>query len=227
MSERPYTQIQENRVGDEYYKRPVIHTGTKIDERVHYLGLAKDEDAIVVDFDKYKDREEIEYSLEDVFEEALERCREEHGDPEEVDGYKIAEKVYNVVNENMEYDKDYVEGVIENYPNRKVDLQSFFLDEGKGVCRHMALSVACVLERMHEDGLVEGTGIINENTVDDNGHMWAEYVEVGKSRGEGQRFIIDPAQNYTGGPGHREERGWDYQPKLGPEDLNPEALNES
>lgn len=79
--------------------------------------------------------------------------------------------------------------------------------QGVGVCRHMALPIAGLLEMDVERGLLEGTTRFRRliHPDRDRGHAWA-YFE--NSRGDA--FILDPAQGYCGRQGDRPLGGWPY-----------------
>ncbi len=219
MAIRPYTDIQTERVGDRYRERNTIHTGSAINGNVHFNGLQCDEEAVVVDYDRFSD--EVSYGLSDIYQDAVQRYRDEFGDfdADTVKDHELAKCVYESVTENMAYDREYTDRIASKHDGETLSLQEFYVDVGRGVCRHMALATAAVLERMHEAGVLEGTGIINRNLdPDHDGHMWAEYVES-----TGRRLVLDPAQGTAGGP-NPDTGTWDYHPDMRVDDLNPELL---
>lgn len=108
--------------------------------------------------------------------------------------------VFETVNKAMDYDLDYVnrlEADVAKQPKadmRKVALNAY-LEEGKGVCRHMALAVAWLGGELARTGELSGTMTTGANvrSKDNSGHEWARYTSA-----DGSVYIIDPAQKHFG-----------------------------
>lgn len=217
MADRLYTTIQKEQVGDFYQGRPVINTGTEIDGGVYiYDPENSDMEAPVIDIDEYGSGPGTR--IPELYGDVTRSVIADNGSLEETDGHEFASAVFDAVCAQMEYDMSHTEDIMEHHGTRKVDIQGNYVAEGKGVCRHMALVSAAIMERAYRDGVVDGTGIINENLDGKgNGHMWAEYVEE-----SGKRYVVDPAQNYEGGPDPN--ANWDYHPQMSVKEIGPELL---
>lgn len=108
--------------------------------------------------------------------------------------------VFETVSKAMDYDLEYVkkvEAVIQKRSKadmRKVSLSNY-LEEGKGVCRHMALAVAWLGGELARTGELDGatTTGANVRSKDNSGHEWARYTSA-----DGTVYIIDPAQKHFG-----------------------------
>ena len=108
--------------------------------------------------------------------------------------------IFETVSKAMGYDLDYVnklEAHVAKQPKadmRKVSL-SAYLEEGKGVCRHMALAVAWLGGELARTGELSGamTTGANVRDKDNSGHEWARYTAA-----DGSVYIIDPAQEHFG-----------------------------
>lgn len=108
--------------------------------------------------------------------------------------------LYETVRGAMQYDLAFVNGLSEKMSikdssgKRKVSLNTY-LSEGKGVCRHMALSVAWLGGELARQGKLEGTTTaeVNQSLRDNAAHEWARYTAK-----DGTVYILDPAQQYFG-----------------------------
>lgn len=227
---RHYTMLIKEKYGDTFQGRPVINTGDEIDGGVLLAGSkAKYGEATVVDWEKY--RSSTDNNLQSVFKSSVslaeKKCIQKTGEkmsPRDIPNKLLIESVYKEVNELMTYDLEFTEKVIsgeihgEEVTAKKVSLQDTYMDNRRGICRHFGLIIAVVLERMHHAGVLKGTGIVNRNFSDGDGHLWAEYVEA-----DGRRVIMDAAQNYFGDP-NGDGRDWNYNHEMSVSDLKPEAL---
>ena len=126
----------------------------------------------------------------------------------------ILGEVFELVKETLPYDLD---GVLEIVREKGVENDgkislSVFIQAKKGVCRHQALLVGYLLERLQRDGLVTGKVSVDRNYIPGvGGHAWVRYIS-----GSGDVYIIDPAQDYFGKldevPAGDERRYiWDYR----------------
>jgi len=85
-----------------------------------------------------------------------------------------------------------------------------FVREGYGVCRHMGLACAAVLERAIDEGLIDGKVNYHRSihTSDSNqrdGHAWARFTDP-----SGGRWVLDVAHQYCGRLESASVRGWNY-----------------
>ncbi|MEI7603754.1 MAG: hypothetical protein WCJ19_01925 [bacterium] len=106
----------------------------------------------------------------------------------------LLRSVYDVTNDTLKESSDGVDKIINKYGvGSKIDL-SFFMNEGVGVCRHMALLSAWLIEKLITEGKIKGNISVDRNYIEGRGgHAWARFTSDA-----GQVFIIDPAQHYVG-----------------------------
>lgn len=84
---------------------------------------------------------------------------------------------------------------------------NLFVKKGMGVCKHRALLVGYLLERMVKEGKLKGRISVDRNTTDDGGHAWVRY----RTPPPGNKvFIVDPSLNFVGSLKKAEEK-WAYQ----------------
>lgn len=101
---------------------------------------------------------------------------------------------YDLVREIINYDENFAAKEAELYKNKKINL-SYYIESGKGVCRHQALLLGYLLERLKQNGLISGEVSIDRNSVEGVGaHAWVRY----KSGTSGIVYILDPAQDFAG-----------------------------
>ncbi len=87
----------------------------------------------------------------------------------------------------------------------KVTLNDF-INKGAGVCRHRALLAGYLIERLIQDGVMQGRVSIDRNTIPSKGgHAWVRYE--GPNR---HVFIIDPSIGYWG-PIEKAPKVWSYK----------------
>jgi len=80
-----------------------------------------------------------------------------------------------------------------------------FLKKEAGVCRHYALLCAAILERLIDEGHIEGKASVDRNYINNEGHAWCRYVNP-----KGEIIIIDPARDYLGNLEDSLLSGWNY-----------------
>jgi len=156
--------------GKKYYQgRPLIHSGSSIDGGVCLGGGPRE--AIVVD------------STNSGHPYTKNFCDVIIGHVQINPQYKaeeILQFVFDNVNENMKYDGDKVSEIINDLSakgDKRISLD-FFLKEGVGVCRHMALLAGVAIERLIKEDLLEGNICIERNGNRYRGaHAWARYKE--------------------------------------------------
>lgn len=192
------------RLNDGLFKgREIIRRDSRIDGGV-CLG-AHGREAIVVDW-RHEANPGTARSLAALYNEAVNRATDEQG----FHRGRALQAVYNTVNEHF----------IERTPtgiertNRYVGARSddkvhidCFISARTGVCRHMALVCAAILERMADEGLVRGHASHDRNSIPGQGaHAWCRYTSS-----VGEVFILDPMQGFFGTLKESQElEAWNY-----------------
>lgn len=98
--------------------------------------------------------------------------------------------------------------------DRKVDL-TVFMNAHLGVCRHRALLVAYVLEKLIQDGKLKGRVSVDRNELPNLGaHAWVRFTD----EASGDVWIIDATLYYIGLLPTTHPQPWNY---ARPEDLPP------
>jgi hypothetical protein len=71
---------------------------------------------------------------------------------------------------------------------------SVFVRRGFGVCRHQGLLAAYLLERLVDDGILQGHAGVERNELPDagGGHAWAIFHTSNES------IVVDPAMGFLG-----------------------------
>ncbi len=176
------------------------------DERINggvYLGSGSREEIVVDDTksDVKKDYEDLEVkkAYEDLYEKLWEKVRSRQEEQKKLgqdNNVKngILSDVFELVMEEMKYDGDFAEKAADKFEDQKINL-SYFISAKKGVCRHQALLVGYLLERLTAEGYIDGKASIDRNYVSGVGaHAWVRYIS-GTTK---EIFIIDPAQKFIG-----------------------------
>ena len=163
-------------LGGLYYgDRFVIHRDTRIDGGVSFGEGARE--AIVVDSKKYP-------RVNEVYERLKSSVK---------DNATVLWDVYDIVDKTLRYDEAYANEMAERYPDRKVSLD-VFIGNGKGVCRHMALLCGVLLEKLCDEGVINGKASIDRNSIPAiGGHAWCRYTSA-----NGQSYIVDVTQHFIG-----------------------------
>ncbi len=200
--------------------RPIIARDTKLNGGVYPVGGTRGE-AIVVD-DKEHPKE-----LNQVYEKILEKSLKPRDDEASIKAVKrwvkskfkgveqgqititnTLDDVLSVVKKTLRYDLKATKAIA-------VDSQEVALNEyihkGVGVCRTQGVLSAYIVEKMINEGRLEGTVSIDRNTGKTfdgvaGGHAWARYRDA-----EGTVYIIDPAQGFVGRLQDATDRNWDYR----------------
>jgi hypothetical protein len=106
----------------------------------------------------------------------------------------IPEDVFDTVRRHMPYDEQKVLDIISGRRSDNEISLSEFIQKHAGQCRHQALLVGYLLERLIENGLLSGSVSAERNYLAGQGaHAWAAYQDK-----DGKIFIIDPAMGYQG-----------------------------
>ena len=118
------------------------------------------------------------------------------------------EMSFEYVKQRLPYDSEAVREIERKYGyGTNVGLE-IFLKNKVGVCRHQALFLGYLIEKMVEDKYLRGKVSVDRNyDPDKGGHSWVRYVNSGKEIG-----ILDPAQDFIGSlKGANELTYWDYR----------------
>jgi len=181
------TFLMEQRLGNKLKKRFfffgklrfedrfVIHRNSRIDGGVSLGSGARE--AIVVDSRKYP-------GINRLY--AILRSRMGGRDT-------VLSSVYDLVDQMMEYDEPFVLNVARQYPDQKVSLD-YFIQNKKGVCRHMGLLCGVLLEKIRDHGIIRGKVSIDRNSIPMvGGHAFCRYTNSA-----GDIFILDVARHFLG-----------------------------
>lgn len=205
-----YTVNFKDRHGETYQGRRIIGRDTAIDNGV-YFGNYEGE-ALVVDSKKYPKQ----------YERLLDIAKSEASDQKgSVVRGKVLDAVFHTVKKAMPYSQKGVDSLLQDVAERegkskfkdgtKIDL-SMFIEDGVGVCRHQALTVGLLLEKMKEEGHIRGDISVDRSMTwnpkgERDGHAWVRYTSH-----SGDVWVLDVAQNYIGPIEKNEGRrhGWDY-----------------
>jgi len=170
-------------------REPINRNTTDPEGKVDIRAWSGGGEAIVVDSEKEPD----------AYKELLKKCdtklREMSGFTEK----DLIQVIYDTVSETMKYDLEFANKTAESLlaKSKKINL-SAYLEEGKGVCRHMALSCQWLGARLAEKytALLEGgefTVPVNQRERDNAAHEWVRYTSP-----KGKVYIIDVAQGFVG-----------------------------
>lgn len=185
-----------------YLGRPIIARDTPINGGI-YVGSG-DREAIVVDDTRKNSLLPKIYS--DFIKDREEKLKKgKVGDVKE----GLLDDVFALSLSKLPYSEEGVNDYNKRYGIRageKVPLDMYIL-EGVGICRHQALLVGYLLEKLKKDGYLKGSVSIDRNSIPDlGGHAWVRYTNS-----EGDVIIIDPAMNYVGYLKYAERAtGWSY-----------------
>ncbi len=181
---------------DKYLDRLLIGRDSPIDGGV-YLG-GNEREAIVVNS---CDSPQLQLAYKEVKKRSLD-------DSGEVRRGKILQSVYELTNEKMKFSEIEVARVIDEHSvdkDGKISL-GIFLQEGYGVCRHMALLSAFLLEKFVEEGHIRGKPSVDRNSCFHNAHAWCRYKNH-----SGEVYILDSAKSFIGTlEDSKEIMNWEY-----------------
>jgi len=204
-----------------YGGRHIIHRDSDIDGGV-YLGKNQRE-AIVVDSEKHPRLRELYETSKDKM--TGNRCEgrisqvvgdnfEDFSEARYHEAYyyitenSVLKAVYDTVDEAMpNRDKEAVEEILDEHgveKDGKISLD-IFIGRGVGVCRHLALTCAALLELFKKDGVIKGKPGVDRNSNGSNGHAWCRYTNP-----DGEIFILDVGR-YMGKLSDASEKRWFYE----------------
>ncbi|MFH0779823.1 MAG: hypothetical protein V1928_03090 [Parcubacteria group bacterium] len=121
----------------------------------------------------------------------------------------IAKSVFDFVRQAMPNNLTLVNELAQNAINMSKSRKTYigsYLNEKAGVCRHQALLSAYVLEKLINDGYLQGQVSVDRNKVKSRGgHAWARFTDK-----DGEITIIDAAQNFCGKMEDAGQFRWKY-----------------
>lgn len=187
--------LHEQRQDGEYYQgRKIIARDTPINKGVYFMN---EFEAVVVD-------DEDDPAILAVFKDILKKLGEEQRAGRDYKS-KALDIVYETVVQLMPYDHGDTRAKAINQKVgdlQKVQLGAFI---GKGVCRHQALLIGYLLEKLVSVGLLNGKVSVDRNITKEGGHAWARYTTA-----SGDRHILDAAQGYKGLIEKAGKKRWPY-----------------
>ncbi len=198
-----------NRAGDPSLKdaaifrqRHLIDRDSRIGGGV-YLGENKRE-ALVVDWSPKKEQHRGPSPLTQLYKEALSRCHKGGI----FDKRTALREVYDLVRETFKdnsdsgLDKVFSDSGIK--PDDKVPIDLFIVTK-TGVCRHMAITIGAILERMCDEGYLGGKVNIHRNQSSLGAHAWIRYTAS-----DGKPYILDAMHGYIGSLAKSFTSQWNY-----------------
>jgi len=177
--------------------RDIIGRDSRINGGVYVGGGTRE--AIVVD-------DKTQTHLIDVYEKLLDRVERRTQDG--VSFKKgILSDVFTIAREILPYNAKRVDEIIGALKSDQKIALAVFIKEKAGVCRHQALLCAYLLEKLKQEGKVDGTVSVDRNFIPNRGgHAWVRYVNSA-----GNVFIIDPAQGFIGKIEEVAHNAWFYE----------------
>lgn len=195
-SDPNYSEPDENTRYGYYCGRPIIGRESPINGGVNFGGHSRE--AIVID-----DTGEYRPYYDNIY---LELLRRRCAVAEEFNSGVLV-TVFNLVKENMIYDGEKIKTIETQYFEDQFVNLGELIKEGVGVCRHQALLVGYLVERLKKDGYIQGNISVERNNIRGVGpHAWARYVNR-----EGNIIIVDPAQDYCGLLESAPRSAWAYK----------------
>lgn len=198
IQRRPETVYSEN--GIPYFQgRHIIGRDRSVIGGV-YLG-ANNREAISVDIDPGKGYTK----LRELYRQA--KLAASIGDI--VQRNRVLPATYEAVNSAFKKKSERaVNALLEKYgvgPDQKIALD-VFIAEGVGVCRHVSLTCATLLEMFRQDGHIRGEISVDRNGTDAGAHAWCRYTSY-----SGEVVILDVMQGYFGTLKESTQKAyWDY-----------------
>lgn len=108
----------------------------------------------------------------------------------------ILDQVYKYVEKLLPYDMEEVKEILKDLGADiepvKVALD-VFIKERVGVCRHQAILIGYLLEKLVADGVLSGNVSVDRNMNSEFGHAWVRYTNS-----RGKVIILDTAQHFIG-----------------------------
>jgi len=126
-----------------------------------------------------------------------------------VERNRVLPAVYETVNSAFKNrSTEAVNALLAKYkvgPDQKIALD-VFIAEGVGVCRHVSLACAALLEMFKQEGHIRGEISVDRNGTDEGAHAWCRYTSY-----SGEVVILDVMQGYFGTLNESTEKAyWDY-----------------
>lgn len=186
------TALAAPREANNPWGRPLITRDSRINGGVS-VPYAQAE-AVLVDFDK-------DTTLLNFYNEVKTKVLDAIRKRRITDPVEINRLVFEEVRKAMPYTKDlksFNADIERTFGGRKINL-GYFLSRNEGVCRHQALLHGAIVERLIDEGVLNGRiGVdrgmdFNETSQDWDGHQWVRYTTS-----DGKVIYIDPAHHYIG-----------------------------
>lgn len=178
-----------------YQGRRIIDRDSRLNGGVW---LGGEREALVVDFDK------DEY-LKGLYGQIMKKMERHYGGFRKSRALRL---VYDEVDAAFPKRKrEQVESFIEGQgyqPGAKAYLGNFIAGR-TGECRHMALTCAAILEKMGDEGHLEGTARVNRNSQEKGAHGWCRYTTS-----TGVPYVLDVAGRYFGPVKESCGSSWNY-----------------
>lgn len=167
-----------------YQDRPIIGKDSTINGGV-YIGTGNRE-AIVVDLDKSPVLQNMLDTVKRTT--GYNRERREFNKNQLMDGVFDAVRTQILINSSRELDSFIIQRDLRG--DKKVNLDLFFTN-GIGVCRHMALGMGVMIERLIQDGHLNGHISVDRNFIPERGsHAWCRFTNPNN-----KVYIFDPQKN--------------------------------
>ena len=110
-----------------------------------------------------------------------------------IDMRELLQIVHQHARTELRYDLQKTEQIADEFEGQKIGLNRF-LAEGVGVCRHQALLDGYIIERMIDEGKMNGQVSVDRSQIEGiGGHAWVRYTDF-----RNEPWIIDPAGNFVG-----------------------------
>lgn len=186
-----------------YNDRPVIGRDMEVQGGV-YLGGGPRE-AIIVDDQTLPS---ITYQYDCMYRMLLNKGNVRQYIDGERNMQEVLEDAYEVAMEQLPFDQQGVEAIVNGNEDNEINLATF-IQKGVGVCRHQALLVGYLLQRMRREGILpeEDAISVDRNVIPGRGgHAWVYYKDA-----QGNEYIVDPAQHVKGRLLKEIHNGWNYR----------------
>lgn len=190
--------LDANKYSGQHKKLEIINRHKPVlDGSVDLRAYASGREANVVDSTDREYSVEYERLYKSLLHNLAETRKKQNGIYSDADVMKAA---YSAVQSVMTYDLEKVNAIVDreimSAGSRDINI-GLFIREGTGICRHMGLAAAWVLNRASQSRILSrrDAAVSEANSIPEkrSGHEWARFVSA-----NGEVFIIDPAYKYVG-----------------------------
>jgi hypothetical protein len=201
LKEHPFYQPPEpGEATGQYQGRPIIGRKTRINGGV-YVGASARE-AIVVDDQKSSLLPSHFTVLRDeILKDSPLRLRWR----KRMDPQHALHLSYAYTQQIMPYSSEVSDGIQNAHPADKKISLGLYIAKGGGVCRHQALLSGYFVEKMIDEGYLDGEVHVERNTTVRGAHAWVRYTPP-----KGEAMIIDPARHFIGPESEAHAASWPY-----------------